>query len=263
MILNWNNRPARDLPASDAEWSWGSVQRVDLLWRAVQKRRRHTLGSLVASMNVAATQDLRAVRVWPTVRAVLSRAPAPAPQAEAAVRLVDEWVAAGGSRLDVNLDGRIDAPGAAVLDVAWPLLADAVIRDRLGLQTADLVSLVPPDDRPGPEGSAYGSGWYSYVDKDLRAVLDRPVRGPLTNSFCGRGDANDCADTLWGAIVRAATQLGQAQGSDPAVWRADATGERITFPPGILTRTMRWTNRPTFQQAITFASHRPPLRRSR
>ncbi len=107
-----------------------------------------------ASMNGAATQDLRAVRVWPTVREVLSRAPAPAPQAEAAVRLVDEWVAAGGSRLDADLDGRIDAPGAAVLDVAWPLLADAVIRDRLGLQTAELVSLVPPDDRPGPEGSS-------------------------------------------------------------------------------------------------------------
>jgi len=49
---------------------------------------------------------------------------------------------------------------------------------------------------------------------------------------------------------------GGAARSDPSQWRADATKERIVFAPGILTRTMRGSNKPTFQQAITFATHR-------
>jgi hypothetical protein len=208
-------------------------------------------------MNAAATQDLRAVRVWPTVRSVLSHAPAPSARATAAAQLVDQWVAAGGSRLDHEPDGRIDAPGAAVLDAAWPLLADTVLREVLGLLTPQLSALLTPDDAAGPGGSAYLEGWYSYVDKDLRALLGSPVRRPFGNRYCGRGDRAACAVSLWAALDRAAAQLEQAQGADPAAWRADATRERIAFAPGILRQTMRWTNRPTFQQAVSFASHRP------
>jgi hypothetical protein len=40
------------------------------------------------------------------------------------------------------------------------------------------------------------------------------------------------------------------------VWRSDATAERIDFPPGVLGQTMRWTNRPTFQQLMEFDGHR-------
>jgi hypothetical protein len=43
----------------------------------------------------------------------------------------------------------------------------------------------------------------------------------------------------------------------PASWRADATAERIRFTSGVLPDTMRWTNRPTFQQVMTFSGHRP------
>jgi hypothetical protein len=32
---------------------------------------------------------------------------------------------------------------------------------------------------------------------------------------------------------------------------------RIEFPPGLLPYTMRWTNRSTFQQVITFTGHAP------
>jgi acyl-homoserine lactone acylase PvdQ len=257
-LLNWNNKPARGFAASDSEWAWGPVQRVDLLWREVQRRKTHTLGSVVAAMNVAATQDLRAVRVWPTVRAVLSRDFSPGGRAAAAVALVDQWVAAGGSRLDRDLDGRIDAPGAAILDAAWPLLADSVLGDVIGSLTADLAALVPRDDTPGPSGSSYGDGWYSYLDKDLRSLLGNPVRRPFHNRYCGRGDPVVCAGSLWAAIDRAVTELEQSQGSDPTAWRADAAKERIAYAPGILRRTMRWTNRPTFQQAISFTSHRRP-----
>lgn len=259
VILNWNNKPARGMVAADDEWSDGSVQRVDLLWAAIQRTRRHTLATLVGAMNVAATQDLRVVRVWPSIRAVLAEAPAPTERARRAVQLVDGWQARGGTRLDANLDGAIDAPGAAVLDAAWAPLGDAVLRPVLGDLVADLARLVPRDDAPGSRGSAYGSGWYTYLDKDLRALLGRTVRGPFRSRFCGKGVVATCAAALWAAIDQAAERLETTQGPDPAGWRADATKERIAFAPGLLTRTMRWTNRPTFQQVVSFRTHRARL----
>jgi hypothetical protein len=62
---------------------------------------------------------------------------------------------------------------------------------------------------------------------------------------------------LWAALEQAGNELAAEQGNpDPTTWRSDATGERIRFTPGLLSNTMRWTNRPTFQQAISYDSHR-------
>lgn len=45
--------------------------------------------------------------------------------------------------------------------------------------------------------------------------------------------------------------------ANPARWPASATAERITFVPGLLRYTMRYTNRPSgIQQVITFNRHR-------
>ena len=66
-----------------------------------------------------------------------------------------------------------------------------------------------------------------------------------------------CAASLWAALDEAAAELEAAQGTDATAWRADATAERIRFAPGILPRTMRGSNKPTFQQAITFSAPQP------
>jgi hypothetical protein len=58
-------------------------------------------------------------------------------------------------------------------------------------------------------------------------------------------------------MKQAADELAAAQGPDPAAWRADATGERLVFKPGLLQDTMRWANRTSFQQVVEFAGHRP------
>ena len=72
----------------------------------------------------------------------------------------------------------------------------------------------------------------------------------------GAGDAARCAASLWSALDTATGQLEATQGPDASAWHADATAERISFAPGILARTMRGSNKPTFQQAVTFRSHR-------
>jgi hypothetical protein len=51
--------------------------------------------------------------------------------------------------------------------------------------------------------------------------------------------------------------LAASQGQDPQGWASDSSAERIEFQPGLLgSRTMRWTNRPTFQQLMEFSGHR-------
>jgi hypothetical protein len=99
------------------------------------------------------------------------------------------------------------------------------------------------DDPANPGGSSYGSGWYGYVEKDLRTLLGRPVAGRFSRSYCGNGVLTACRDALWSALE--AADPGGAPAPDP----------RIAFP-GFLPATMRWTNRPTFQQVVSFASHR-------
>jgi acyl-homoserine lactone acylase PvdQ len=256
VIVNWNQRPARGFGAADDNWGFGSVHRVELLARNLAVRRKHTLSSVVAAMNKAATQDLRAVRVWPVVADVLKTGPAPSPQTQQLADLVTAWAATGGSRLDREPDGKVDEPAAAILDAAWPKLAEAVLSPVLGPLTARLAELMAPDDAPNPGGSSYFSGWYGYVDKDLRTLLGRPVSGPFATRFCGAGDLAACRASLWAALESAGVELTLAQGADPTAWRADATKERIRFAPGILTDTMRWSNRPTFQQVATFTAHR-------
>jgi acyl-homoserine lactone acylase PvdQ len=245
-ILAWNNRPGRDYAAPDDHWSWGSVHRVQLL-QLVLARKSQTAATVVGAMNQAATQDLRAVLVWPAIRGMLGKGTPPSSREQQMVALVDAWLERGASRLDGDLDGEIDDPGAAVMDAAWPKLAEAVMAPKLGPLTDRLAQLIPRDDRPNSQGSAYDSGWYGYVQKDLSSP---------TPTYCGAGDAPACVDSLWQAIRDAGDELAAAQGGDPSAWRADSTTERISFAPGLLGKTMRWTNRPTFQQVISFARHR-------
>ena len=256
-ILNWNNRPAAGVGSADSNFSYGSVHRVDLLTTAIAARKKHTLVSVTSAMNKAATQDLRAVRVWPAIREVLRTGSAPSARAEGAAALLDSWRLAGSSRLDRELDGKVDHPGAAVMDAAWPRIADAVMTPVLGPLVEDLARLHGRSDDAGPGGSAYISGWYGYVDKDLRTLLGRQVDAPYSRRYCGAGVLATCREALWAALDAAAAELEAKQGPAPSSWRADATVERIRFTSGVLPDTMRWSNRPTFQQLMSFSGHRP------
>jgi len=89
------------------------------------------------------------------------------------------------------------------------------------------------------------------------ALLGRPVAKRFKTRFCGNGVLATCRDSLWSALDAAAAVLEQEQGPAPSSWRSDATLERIRFVSGVLPDTMRWTNRPTFQQVVTFSGHRP------
>jgi acyl-homoserine lactone acylase PvdQ len=255
-ILNWNNKPAPSFSAADDQWSYGSVHRVDLLRNGIGARRTHTLASVVAAMNLAATQDLRGVELVPVIAAVLETGTAPSARAQAALQLLVDWNRTGSSRLDRDLDGRIDHAGAAVMEAAWGRITDKIFGPALGPLLPRLRQVHSGHDPPSPDANGFGGGWYGYVDKDLRSVLGRPVVGPYRTRFCGGGELGACRGQLWAALDEAAAELEAAQGADPTRWRADATAERIRFAGGLLPRTMRFANRPTFQQVLSFDEHR-------
>jgi acyl-homoserine lactone acylase PvdQ len=256
-IVNWNNKLAHGFQSGDDNWALGAVQR-NLLLTGALGGGRETLASVTSAMNKAATQDVRVMTTLPVIAEVLDGGPAPSQREGQMLQLLKLWRQNGGSRLDRNLDGVIDDPGAAIMDRAWPKLADAWGTPVLGPQVNELAGIYGRFDLP--PGGQYG-GWHIYMNKDLRSILGKRVRGAFSTRYCGNGDLKACRDSLWAAIKAAGDELAAEQGPDPTGWHSNAERERIKFVPGLLPYTMRYTNRPSgIQQVITFTGHRPARR---
>jgi acyl-homoserine lactone acylase PvdQ len=259
-IVNWNNISAHGFGAADDNWGGnGSVARVDLLNRNLRLEQspqgKWNLASVTSAMNAAATQDVRAIDTVPLLARLLKGSAAPNQQAEKMLSILIGWRQRGGSRLDKGLDGEIDDPGAAIMDTAWPKIADAFMKPRLGSQLDELDSLFSRFNQP--PGGQY-DGWYQYFERDVGRLVGKRVVDPFQNRYCGLGSKSKCQQAVWKAIKAAGVELTADQGSsNPYAWRSDATAERIHFAPGLLATTMRYTNRPSgIQQVISFNGHR-------
>jgi acyl-homoserine lactone acylase PvdQ len=265
-IVNWNNRPQAGYEAPDDNWSLGALQRVDLLLHNLGTGRHLTPASLVSAMNEAATQDVREMTFEPVLSRLLHGGHPPNARDARMLALLDAWHRHGGSRLDRTDPsgiGKITDPGAAIMDAAWPLLANAWAARILGpALSAELASFDSQYDLP-PAGQY--TGWHIYMDKDLRTLLGMHVRGKFSVRYCGAGNLKRCRAQLWAAIDRAGRGLAARQGSNPAAWRSSATRERISFVPGLFKLpgvstpvTMRYANRPSgIQQVLSFSGHAP------
>lgn len=264
MLVNWNNKPARAFGSADSEWANGSIQRVQLLRAGLAVHPTQTLATVVSAMNRAASQDLRAAgSLLPAVAGVLATGPAPSARDQQMLNLLLAWRAQGSSRLDRNLDGKMDAGSApAIMDAVYPRLAQAVLQPVLGAQFPELTDLEGATNGPG---SGFTGGLINYVDKDLRALLGTKFATPFRTRFCGNGDVAACRQSLWQAFDDAGNALQASQGSaDPSAWTSDANAERIKFAPGLLPTTIRYTNRPSgIQQVLTFTGHRPAPKHSK
>jgi acyl-homoserine lactone acylase PvdQ len=257
-IVNWNNNIAKGFGAADDEWMRaGAVSRVDLLNKNLARLAvggKQTLATMTSAMNAAATQDVRAIDTMPLLTRLLAGTTAPSARAQKMLDLMSTWAdgGAGGSRLDSDLDGKVDDPGAAVMDAAWEKIADAFMAPVLGPDLAELATL------ESRHSLSQYTGWYQYFDKDIRRLLGDSVAGQFSNQYCGAGVKTTCQSAVWAAIDAAGAAMEARTGNaDPAAWRADATAERIEFVPGLLPTTIRWTNRPSgIQQVISFKGHR-------
>ncbi|AKN70161.1 penicillin acylase [Streptomyces sp. PBH53] len=270
--ISWNNKQAEEY--TTAPWGNGSVHRGNLLDDRVKKLVAAggvTRARLVQAMADAGLADLRAEDVLPRLLQVIDSAPVTDSTAAAAVSKLRAWVTAGARRAETSAGAKkyADADAIRILDAWWPLLVEAEFRPGLGsdLYTA-ITRNLPVDEAPsaghGPTGSHAGSsfqyGWWSYVDKDVRAVLGESVRGPLARTYCGDGSLAACRDILIGTLKEAAGQTaaqvypGDEQCAAGDQWCADSIVHRTLG--GIKHGKIGWQNRPTFQQVVEFTSHR-------
>jgi acyl-homoserine lactone acylase PvdQ len=257
-MVNWNNVSAHGFGSADDAWGAdGSVARVSLLNRDLAQQRRNgkwTLATVASAMNEAASQNVLAIETVPLLARVLKGSHAPNAQAAKMLALLVAWNKAGGNVLDLNGDGKVDNPGAAIIDTAWPKLANAFMRPVIGPQLSELNSLFSQFD--APPGGQY-NGWYQYFDRDILKLLKVKQPQPFANSYCGKGNLHSCQRALWGAMATAGKQLTKAQGTaTPGAWRTSSTALDIHFAP-LNVFTMSYTNRPSgIQQVISFSGHR-------
>src|SRR4051812_38391669 len=248
-IVNWNNKPAKDFPAGDDRFgNEGGIQRVDMLKSELARYPKATLANVLAAANAGATEDVRITQLWPTLKAMLAKGKAPDAQAAGLVDVLQKWYDNGGSRVDANLDGNVDSPGAVLLDTAWKKITDAGLCDRLGTGLCRaLEGRIARFDLP-PSGQY--SGWHQYMGKDLRTLLGQKVRGRYHLKYCGDGSVSQCSKELWSALSAAGKAIAARQGADPSKWTEKAA--TISFSPLPLT-TMQYTNKPTgIHQVMAF-----------
>ena len=222
LIVNWNNKPVKGFPAGDDRFgSEGPIQRVQLLTNELERTPQHTLATVTGAMNAAATEDVRGQILWPTLKVVLAKGTAPSSRETAMVALLDQWAAGGASRLDGDGDGKIDAPGAAILDAAFPLLAKAAMCAPLGSALCDRVaSRVSIFDQPpggqyeGPQDAARQAGEAQVLHGLLRQGQGRRVRErAVGGAQAGRRQARDRPGRRSGGV---------AQGRQPRADRVHA-----------------------------------------
>jgi acyl-homoserine lactone acylase PvdQ len=271
--ISWNNKQAKDYTA--APWGNGSVHRGNLLEDRVKKLVAAggvTRASLTKAMADAGLADLRAENVLPDLLKVVNSSTVTDATAKAAVDKLSAWVTAGGGkRTEASAGSKTYAHADAIriLDAWWPLLVKAEFEPGLGSELYDAMTAnLPIDETPsaahGPTGAHAGSafqyGWWSYVDKDIRAVLGESVQGPLAKKYCGGGSLSACRDTLISTLKEAAgkTPAQVYPGDDLCAagnqWCADSINQRTLG--GIKHPNISWQNRPTYQQVVEFTSHR-------
>jgi len=282
--VSWNNKQAADYSAADGNFSFGPVQRADLLDKGVKAflatGAKFTRASLVQVMERAAVTDLRGKEVLPLLLQVINSQPVTDSAQKALVAELTTWLNAGAtlSQTSSGASAFQNAAAIQVFDAWWPLLVQAEFQSGMGPGLfAALVNAIQVNESPsgGQEVSASGTaassnqaqphkgssfqfGWWGYVSKDLRAVLGQSVQDPIPVTYCGAGSLSACRSALLSSL--------SAAGAEPAstVYPGDSTcsagdqwcADSIIQDPvgGITDPPTTWQNRPTFQQVVEYPS---------
>ena len=264
-LVSWNNKQAKGFRGADSNTyssAYRSLLLEDRLKPLIKGKRKATLAGMVNAMELAGVTDLRAHVDLPLALRIIGT-----PGDSSLRRAVDElraWQRAGGLRKDANRDGTYEHSHAIkLMDAWWPLWVRSQFRPALGSKAyRALLAAVELDNTPNNHGdhlgSAYQTGWYGFVRKDLRTVLKRKVRGKYSRKYCGGGKLRRCRQVLRRSLRDAvAAARGDLYGHDEVCsdegktsdqWCYDAVRQR---PVGGATQPLiHWINRPTYQQVV-------------
>ncbi|BCJ50632.1 penicillin acylase [Actinoplanes sp. NBRC 14428] len=284
-FVSWNNKQAAGFSAADGNFSFGAVQRADLLDKPIRADlaagRRYDRAGLLSVVESAGTTDLRGAEVLDDLLRVVDSAAVTDPAQAAAVAKLRAWRDRGSHRVETAKGSKAyqDADAIRIFDAWWPRLVGAQFEGPLGddLYQA-LVNTLQINESPSGgqqgrlsdlptsaneaqthKGSAFQYGWWGYVEKDLRAVLgDSVAQWPRT--YCGGGNLAACRTALLTSLTAAlaepatTTYPGDAHCAAGDQWCADAI---LQSPLGGINHPLiSWQNRPTYQQVVSFPAKR-------
>ncbi|MGH9029017.1 MAG: penicillin acylase family protein, partial [Acidimicrobiales bacterium] len=295
-FVSWNNKPAPEFSAASNDYSMGPVQRVQSIEQAINAQLsahggKITLANLVSAMAEAAVTDLDGRQVLPELlQFVRTHGGDPTSGVATMLSELGTWESDGTLRLKTNASAAQyeDAPAIAIMDELEPLLVRALFDPIFaagGVQSYDGTSsaydvfpqqqlVATPNGGGAEQGDAYGGGFEGYVQKLLDQLNGQTVVQPFTSAVtshvCGAQGLASCQSAVDGALEAAYAALVKANGgsTDVAGWTADTASstagvsmpdyDSISFEAtGIVGQpNIEWQNRPTFQQAVSFPSHR-------
>jgi acyl-homoserine lactone acylase PvdQ len=274
-LVSWNNKQAHHCCGNGPYTPiWRSQSLTDAIDRQLaQHGNKISLANLVDAAEFGATVDLRGFKLFSWALKVIGK-PADPKVADAVAKL-RTWIAHGAPRLDRDKDGHYEDGDAVRIADAWMLeLPKAVFEPRMGKDLFELYDASLDPDTPNSFhsqrnshlGSSWEDGWFGFLQKDLRTVLGRDVKGRWSVRFCGNGKLARCRAAV-------AKSLADALRADPAKLYADATltpadcgamdqqacYDAIRFVAvGAVTQPLiPWQNRPTQQQVVEIDGHRP------
>jgi acyl-homoserine lactone acylase PvdQ len=265
-LVSWNNKTAPGFSAADDVWGYGSVYRSlaleDGLKEELRAGGRLDVADVTGVMAQAATEDSRASYTLPWLLKAIGKDP----KTQQARKVLRSWLRAGAQRVDRDRDGHYAHEQAiALFDTWWEdgkrSVAYDVLADRLGPRlTRKLPHKIDDHPRQGL-GSAWNNvAWYGYLNKDLRTLLGHRPADAYTWSYCGRGRLAKCRATLRDSLSAAVDRALEAQGVESVeqlTYDKSIDAIRSVTAGVVGVRPIDWQNRPTFQQVVRFAGHRP------
>lgn len=292
-FTNWNNKQAPGFSAADSNYAYGPVYRVQSLSdrvAAILAQRRAAPADIINAMEDGGTVDLDGAQLVNQVSAVLAGTTLSSAQSNV-LGILQAWAAdpawgsgvPGAHRRDRSGSGSYEQGDAvAIMDELYVQLTHAVFDPWLSSQQyGQLAGLLPINDVPRAQGSAYDGGWEGYLQRALLQSLGQAGH-PYSQSYCGNGSRGACQAAVQAALQNTITALTSLYGSaDPSTWtcsRANSGGsgaapgtgqapgqaecnpayDDIQYSAvGVGTvPSMPWVNRPTFQQVASWPAHR-------
>jgi acyl-homoserine lactone acylase PvdQ len=268
-LVSWNNKQAPKWAAADDNYGYGPLYRMQLIRDHMTADMAHNhgrmnVGQLAQAMDLAATEDIRIVKLWPLLRTVLGK-PSNSRLRTAITRL-NTWYRDGGHRWDLKRSGTY-ANNAAIetMDAWWSKLLVSEFQPTLHTpaftRLQDVLGYGSEDIDTNPNAPDFAQGWYGYVDKDLSDLLHQHNRhrykkpqGAYSRIYCGRGSFKRCQTALRRSLLAALsvspkTMYGHgicANNPQPSCYDQNQFTVVSAISPGPFV----FQNRPTFQQVV-------------
>jgi acyl-homoserine lactone acylase PvdQ len=266
-LVSWNNKQAPGWAAADDQYGFGPFFRSDMIkafvQRSIRGSRKASLADLVQSMEEPATQDIRAVKLLPTLLRAIGHPHAK--KLQNALASLRHWRASGGHRRDLDQDGQYEHQRAIeIMDAWWPKIVHAEFQPALGKKAFDrLHDMIGFNGAggPNPGGPDFSEGWWTFTSKDLRDLFGPRPKGAWSRTYCGNGSRQRCRHdlqkTLRDALHVSPEELygyGDCENDPtPLCWDQN----RSTIASGISIDPRPFQNRPTFQQAVSIKHDLP------